>query len=127
MLHILIVDDEPDTHLLYNFRFKKMFPNPQELVLKSFLNAPDCLDYLFQSPNPKVDLILSDINMPGMDGFEFLQKIRETRPEIPVFMVSAYESSDFRNRAAKLGASQFLSKPVDFNKLAILIKKELGL
>lgn len=127
MLHILIVDDEPDTHLLYNFKFKKIFPNPQELQISSFLNAPDCLRYIAENPGPSVDLILSDINMPGMDGFEFLQKIHELRPELPVYMISAYESPEFRNRAAKLGASQFLSKPVDFNKLSALVKKDLRL
>ncbi len=127
MLHILIVDDEPDTHLLYNFKFKKIFPNPQELQISSFLNATDCFHYLKENPHLKVDLILTDINMPVMDGFEFLQKVHDLHPKLPVYMVSAYESPEFRNRATNLGASQFLSKPVDFNKLSILVKKDLGI
>jgi two-component system response regulator YesN len=127
MIHIVIVDDEADTHLLYKLKFKKLFADLGELDLVSFLNGQDCMNYLSQSNPPPVDLILSDINMPGMDGFELLQKVHAINPEIPVYMVSAYESSEFRTKAAQLGASHFLSKPVDFHMLSSLFKKELNL
>lgn len=127
MIHIVIVDDEADTHLLYKLKFKKVFAGLGELNLMSFLNGADCIKYLSQSPPPRVDLILSDINMPGMDGFDLLQKIHIINPNIPVYVVSAYESAEFRTKARDLGAAQFLSKPVDFQLLSDFVRKDLSL
>lgn len=125
MIHIIIVDDEADTHLLYKLKFKKMFPENNELSLISFSNGLDCLKYLAQKPTPAVDLIMTDINMPEMDGFELLGKVHEQFPQIPVYMISAYESADFRKKAEQLGAAQFISKPVDFSRLLNCIQSEI--
>lgn len=125
MIHIVIVDDEADTHLLYKLKFKKLFSQLGELNLVSFLNAKDCLAYLNNKAHPPVDIILSDINMPGMDGFELLKQVRSEYPEIPVYMVSAYESPEFRTKADQLGALRFLSKPVDFHLLGDLLCQDL--
>lgn len=125
MIHIVIVDDEADTHLLYKLKFKKMFPESDQLNLISFSNGFDCLEYLKQNPTPTVDLIMTDINMPEMDGFELLGKVHKQFPHIPVYMISAYESSDFRNKAEQMGAAQFLSKPVDFSRLFNCIQSEI--
>ncbi|WII72666.1 response regulator [Bdellovibrio sp. 22V] len=127
MIHIVIVDDEADTHLLYKLKFKKLFANLGDLNLVSFLNAPDCLQYLNRADIPKVDLILSDINMPEMDGFELLQKVHEKNSQIPFYMVSAYESPEFRLKAENLGATRFLSKPVDFHLLGDMLRTDLSL
>lgn len=127
MIHIVIVDDEADTHLLYKLKFKKLFAHWGELNLTSFLNAPDCLDFLKTPEGGKVDLILSDINMPGMDGFELLQAVKGLHIKVPFYMVSAYESSEFRNKAESLGATRFLSKPVDFNRLGDAVRLDLKL
>lgn len=127
MTHIVIVDDEADTHLLYKLKLKKLFAPLGEVSLISFLKAQDCLDYLNNPATPKVDLILSDINMPGMDGFELLQEIQKLHKDIPVYVVSAYESSEYKNRARSLGAKRFLSKPVDFNQLGEAFKNDLNL
>ncbi|AHI07218.1 hypothetical protein BDW_13590 [Bdellovibrio bacteriovorus W] len=126
MTHIVIVDDEADTHMLYKLRFKKIFPNIGEnLKLVSFLSARECLDYLQNPETPKVDVVLSDINMPEMDGFSLLKQIRALSPQLPVYMVSAYESADFRQKALQLGASRFLSKPVDFTALRQMLLTDL--
>lgn len=127
MIHIVIVDDEADTHLLYKLKFKKIFSDLGELNLVSFLNAHDCLSYLQSHSKPQVDLILSDINMPEMDGFTLLEKIHALDSKIPVYMVSAYESQEFRKKADALGASGFLSKPVDFQVLSTMLKKDLSI
>ncbi|WP_413569054.1 response regulator [Bdellovibrio sp. HCB117] len=127
MIHIVIVDDEADTHLLYKLKFKKLFATLGELNLVSFLGAQECLDYLKRKDIPHVDLVLSDINMPGMDGFELLQKIHEMDRSIPVYMVSAYESPEYRIKADSLGASRFLSKPVDFHLLIEMLRKDLAI
>lgn len=127
MIHIVIVDDEADTHLLYKLKFKKIFANSGNLNLISFLNAPDCLRYLQRSDIPQVDLIMSDINMPEMDGFELLQKVHSMNSKIPFYMVSAYESPEFRIKADNLGATRFFSKPVDFHMLGDMLRTDLSI
>lgn len=125
MIHIVILDDEPDTHLLYRLKFKKLLSHLGEIKLSTFTSAVDCLKFLHEVPSPAVDIILSDINMPEMNGFEFLEKVRKNF-NIPVYMISAYESLDFRKKANDLGASRFISKPVDFSTLGRLIAEDLG-
>ena len=66
---------------------------------------------------PTLIVILSDINMPGMDGLQLLRHVKEQRPDMPVMMVTAYGDDERRRRASDLGAAEFLSKPVDFGLL----------
>lgn len=127
MTHIVIVDDEADTHLLYKLKLKKLFSSVGDLNLVSFMKGSDCIDYLRDKNSPPVDLILSDINMPEMDGFELLKEIKRINHDLPVYMVSAYESSEYKNRAKDLGAKRFLSKPVDFSLLGEALKSDLNL
>jgi DNA-binding NtrC family response regulator len=61
--------------------------------------------------------VLSDINMPGMDGLTLLGEIKQRRPDLPVMMVTAYGDDERRRRASELGAFEFINKPVDFNQL----------
>lgn len=127
MIHILIVDDEADTHLLYKLKLKKLFGSISDLKLVSFLSAKECLEYLKRTDTPPVDLILSDINMPEMDGFELLSEVRKSHKILPFYVVSAYESTDYRAKAEALGAQRFLSKPVDFAVLTEALKTDLNL
>jgi len=62
-------------------------------------------------------VILSDINMPGMDGLTLLQEIKPRRPDLPVIIVTAYRDDQRRRRASEYGAVDFNTKPVDFNSL----------
>ena len=62
-------------------------------------------------------VILSDINMPGMDGLTLLREIKQRRPDLPVIMVTAYGDDERRRRASEYGATDFMTKPVDFNSL----------
>ncbi len=62
-------------------------------------------------------MILSDINMPGMDGLALLREIKQRRPALPVLLVTAYGDDERRRTAAELGAAAFLAKPVDFDQL----------
>lgn len=126
MINIVVVDDEADTHLLYKLKFKKLFAGIDDLHLVSFLGAAECLNFLNKENPPSVDLILSDINMPKMDGFELLEQIRKIKKEIPVYIVSAYESSEYRSKAEALGAKRFISKPVDFRALGDMLKEDFN-
>src|SRR5436305_8644928 len=61
-------------------------------------------------------IVLSDINMPGMDGLQLLGEIQERFPDLPVMMVTVYGDDERQRRASELGAAEFLSKPVDFDR-----------
>ena len=65
----------------------------------------------------KIILLVSDINMPGMSGLDLLPVVKTRRPDLPVFMISAYGDADTGSTARKRGADEFLTKPVDFPKL----------
>jgi YesN/AraC family two-component response regulator len=70
-------------------------------------------------------LILSDINMPGMTGFDLLQQVKEKLPALKVFMVSAYGDAANMNRAKETGADGFIEKPVNFQLLEEKISEAL--
>jgi DNA-binding NtrC family response regulator len=65
----------------------------------------------------EIILLVSDINMPGMSGLDLLTIVKARRPDLPVFMISAYGDADTVATALGRGADEFLTKPVDFLKL----------
>lgn len=69
------------------------------------------------SLEPTLLAVLSDINMPGMDGPELLAEIKQRFPDLPVMMVTAYGDGERRKRATDYGAAEFITKPVDFDHL----------
>jgi CheY-like chemotaxis protein len=112
---ILIVDDEPDIADLFRQRFRREVRQGQ-YVLHFADSGEEALRRLAEI-HPELIVILSDINMPGMDGLELLREVRRLRPELPVLMVTAYGDDQRRQRADELGAADFLTKPVDFDQL----------
>ncbi len=68
-------------------------------------------------------MILSDINMPGMDGLTLLDEIKRRFPDLPVMMVTAYGDDERRRRASELGAAEFITKPVDFDQLKAQLRR----
>ncbi len=113
---ILMVDDEPDAQDLFRQNFRREIRKG----VYSFdfaLSGEAALKMLKGQRPPKVVLVLSDINMPGMSGIELLAEIRETWPELGVFMITAYGDNATEARARDLGAERFLTKPVDFAAL----------
>ena len=73
----------------------------------------------------KFDIVLTDIKMPGLDGMEVLAKIMELRPECPVIMISGHGNIDTAVESIKMGAFDFIEKPLDLNRLLITIKNAL--
>lgn len=73
--------------------------------------------------NPQIDVILLDLNMPGMNGFEATKKIKEIRNEIPIIVQTAYLLSGEERMSYEAGADEFLSKPIKFATLIETIKK----
>jgi CheY-like chemotaxis protein len=113
---ILVVDDEPDVALLFRQRFRREVRDGTYVM--HFANSGEmALAQLSRGIEPTLIVILSDINMPGMDGLTLLAEIQQRFPEIPVIMVTAYGDDERRRRAINLGACDFLAKPVDFDAL----------
>src|SRR5215469_295071 len=118
---ILVVDDESDVAELYRQRFRREVR--QGTYTMHFVNSgEDALGKLASGVEPTLIAILSDINMPGMDGLDLLSEIKRRYPGLPVLMVTAYGDDDRRRRAKELGAVDFLSKLIDFE----LLKEQLG-
>ena len=121
-MNILVVDDEKDVQLLFEQRFRKEIRN-QEMKFVFAYSGEEAMGYLNEH-NHEAVLILSDINMPGMSGLELLEHIKQkyhTPPPV-VMMITAYGDAENFNIAKKLGADDFLTKPVDFAVLKEKLK-----
>jgi len=115
-VRVLVVDDEPDVEALFRQQFRREVR--QGLYLLDFaLSGENALDKLDGCIGEQIILLVSDINMPGMNGLDLIPKVKARRPDLPVFMISAYGDPERVQTAIERGASKFLTKPVDFPQL----------
>ena len=122
MAKILVVDDEVDLQVLIKQKFRKQIRNNvYEFIFA--LNGNEALDQL--EKHTDVDLVLSDINMPEMDGLTLLSKINEQHSILKSVVVSAYGDMENIRTAMNLGAFDFVTKPVDFNDLELTIERTI--
>jgi CheY-like chemotaxis protein len=121
-MKVLVVDDEKDVQTLFEQRFRKEIKSG-EIIFDFAFSGEEALTYLNQHEQEAV-LILSDINMPGMSGLELLELIKQKylKPPPVVMMITAYGDAENYNTAKKLGADDFLTKPVDFTSLKEKLK-----
>lgn len=121
-MKILVVDDEQDVKVLFEQRFRKEMRSG-EMEFAFAFSGEEALKYMADL-NHEAVLILSDINMPGMSGLELLRRIKEKYHEPPpvVMMITAYGDAENYNSAMKLGADDFLTKPLEFNALKEKLK-----
>ncbi len=121
-MKILVVDDERDVQMLFEQRFRREIRN-REMDFVFAFSGEEALVYLGENNHGAV-LILSDINMPGMNGLELLKIIKETHREPPpvVMMITAYGDAENYNTAMRLGADDFLTKPLEFSVLKDKLK-----
>ncbi|SOC81105.1 Adenylate cyclase, class 3 [Salinimicrobium sediminis] len=123
MAKILVVDDEADLEVLIKQKFRqKIRQNEYEFLFA--LNGRHALEQL--EKNPDIDLVLSDINMPEMDGLTLLTRISEKNSLLKAVIVSAYGDMENIRIAMNRGAFDFVTKPVDFKDLEITIDKTIN-
>jgi len=122
MAKILVVDDEVDLEVLVKQKFrKKIRENAYEFIFAhNGVEALDCIE-----ENQDLDLVLSDINMPVMDGLTLLSNLHEKHPLLKAVMVSAYGDMQNIRNAMNRGAFDFVCKPIDFEDLGLTIEKTL--
>lgn len=122
MTKILVADDEADLETLIRQKFRQKIREQQyEFVFAA--NGNDALLKIDQ--NPDVDIVLSDINMPEMDGLTLLTKLGESNPLVKTVMVSAYGDMDNIRTAMNRGAFDFVTKPVNFEDLEVTMQKTI--
>ena len=119
---ILVVDDEPDLEVLIQQKFRHQIRDGAV----SFLFAQDGVDALAAlKANSDVDLVVTDINMPRMDGLTLLQKLQEHEEKLSTIIVSAYGDMANIRTAMNRGAFDFITKPIDFLDLEATIAKTI--
>lgn len=118
-IKIVVVDDErPLLETFQRVLEKKgydvtIFENPVEAVSHIKSNEPH--------------LIITDLRMPGMDGIQFLNQVKQLRPSVPVVFITAYTTISTAVSAMELGASDYLRKPFGMNKIYELVERNLSL
>lgn len=122
MAKILVVDDEPDLELLVKQKFRrKIRDNVYEFVFAQ--NGEEALQRIGEHPD--VDIVLSDINMPVMDGLTLLTRLPDANPMLKAVVVSAYGDMQNIRSAMNRGAFDFVCKPVDFEDLDLTMEKTI--
>jgi YesN/AraC family two-component response regulator len=117
---IAIVDDEIIALKLFEISFKKEVRSG-EICLYTFNTAEKLFAFL-KEEGDEVVFILSDINMPVIDGFEVLKYVKNNYPHIKVGMESAYAQQEFVEKANSLGAEMYLTKPIDFQAVKRILE-----
>ncbi len=119
---ILVVDDEPDMSHIISMTYKKEIRNG-EFVFSFALNGRSALEML--RADPELQLVLTDINMPEMDGLSLVRELRGLNPLIRAVVISAYGDMVNIRRAMNYGAYDFLIKPIDLTDLKITVRRTL--
>ena len=122
MAKILVADDETDLEMLIRQKFRRQIrENKYEFIFA--LNGGEALEKMKEHPD--IDVLLSDINMPIMDGLTLLVRLNDVSPLIKTVMVSAYGDMENIRSAMNKGAFDFVCKPVNFEDLELTIEKTL--
>ncbi len=120
---ILVVDDEPDVEPLVLQRMRRRIRSGRY----SFVFAQNGVEALERLQNDgSIDMVVSDINMPQMDGLTLLQQIPNVDPDIRAVIISAYGDMKNIRTAMNRGAFDFVTKPIDFEDLEVTIERTLG-
>lgn len=118
---VLIIDDEPIMRKL----LQQILKDKYQVILKE--NGREALEWMYSGNIP--DLVVADLNMPEIDGFEYIEKVRESGffNDVPLIVLSGEESSSERIKCLKLGANDYLIKPFNPEELGLRIDNLINL
>ena len=117
---ILIVDDELDMLML----LRMMIEDSTEYEVETTNNPSEAIKILKEKD---IDLVISDLKMPGMDGIELFDELREVSPDVPVIIITAYGSLELADEAMKKGVADFITKPFRKDNILFTISRVLEL
>jgi DNA-binding NtrC family response regulator len=115
--HILVVDDEPKI-----CEFLGILLGREGYRTDSAYNAADALAQIEQN---SYDLVLTDLKMPGMDGFELITRLKKIRPDLPVIMITGYATVETAVQALRYGVDDYVTKPFNIDELRKVIARSL--
>ena len=115
---ILVAEDEPA-----NYLFIEKILRPTHATLIRAENGNEAVDLIKENQN--IDVVLMDIYMPGMDGFEASEQIKQIRPELPIIAQTFYENQIEKEKVENAKFDDFLKKPININKLLVILEKHL--
>lgn len=116
IMKIMVVDDEQDIKLLFEQTFRKEIKSGKLTFLFAF-SGEEAQDYLKSNGSGELKQILSDINMPGINGLELLKWIKDNYPELKVAMITAYGDQNNYEKALEYGCDDYMTKPINFDQL----------
>jgi YesN/AraC family two-component response regulator len=114
MLNILMVDDEQDLKILISQRFRHEIRRGDYRFYFAH-DGREALKILWE--NPSISLMITDLNMPRMNGIELTLKVSQDFPKVSKVMISAYGDKDSLQKATQVGISNYLTKPIQFDDL----------
>lgn len=115
-MKVLVVDDEHDVQILFQQRFRKEIRGGK-IDFRFAFSGEEGLQYLEENGTTDLVLILSDINMPGMNGIEMLKRIKDKYVDTKVIMITAYGNEEYRRQADQYGCEDYIIKPIDFEEV----------
>ncbi len=110
---IFFIDDEPQVRKAVS----KTLQQIDNVRVVALVDAESCLTELRRI---KCDIVITDVNMPDMDGIALMKRIRELRPQMPILIITGYDTEENKNRIMEAGADDYLAKPL---KKEIFLKK----
>ena len=115
MFHILVVDDDENARILM-----REILESENYTVSDADNGETALEVLEKE---HIDIVILDIMMPKMDGYEFTKMLRESDSELPILMISAKQMSADRKKGYRLGIDDYMSKPLDIHQFDSIVKK----
>lgn len=116
MKRIMIVDNEADMQYLFSRKFRREI-QAGKIEFIFAMSANEALSYLESEAGLVIDLVISDINLPGINGLELLQIIKQKYASLNVFMLTAHGYDENYKLAKEYGANDYLVKPIDFEEI----------
>ena len=114
MIHILVVEDDKELN-----RFVCSYLNNSGFTAKGCLNAQDAYEEMYHT---LYDLIISDIMMPGIDGFEFAKTVRQVNRTIPILFMSAKDDLSSKQKGFQFGIDDYMVKPIEIEELLLRVR-----